>query len=551
MGLQVERIDHLGIVAGIIQDLGLVAQIDQRIPPAKDEKITAGQAVAGMILSGLGFSDRPMSLTPQFFAQRPIGYLLGDETLEADYFNHFKLGRTLDEVYRYGCSLLFAELSLSACTQEGIDMRFGHLDTTSMSFYGEYSAGEVEITEESTAEVPVNVTYGYSRDHRPDLKQVLQELLVSQDGGVPMWTQTWSGNSNDSEIFRKRAEALSQAFAVGKGPKCLVADAKLYSEMTLEQLSLMPYVTRVPGTLKRAGEAIYTAQCETDNWHTFDAENYYKEIQEGDERWVIVFSEAAEERSQKSVNKKIQAEAVELEKQLKKLQRTLFSCEPDGKKAVEALFKQQKFHVLQAVEVEPESGFTKAGRPRKNAEQSAKGFRIRVSYSVDAEAQEDKELAGACYILATNTAAEDLSASDVIRAYKQQDKVERGFRFLKDPHFFTSALFLKKPERVESLLMVMVLALLVYSIAERRLRSILAAQQETLPNQIKQPTATPTLRWIFQLMDGISRVKMAFPGQPAQVAFDGLNELRTKVIRLLGPCVEKYYQNPQVEGCSM
>lgn len=321
--------------------------------------------------------------------------------------------------------------------------------------------------------------------------------------------------------------------------------------MTLKHLALIPYVTRVPGTLKRVGEVIYTAQCETDNWQALDTENYYKEIQKGHERWVIVFSEAAEERSQKSVNKKIQTEAVALEKQLKKLQRTLFSCEPDGKKAVEALFKQQKFHILQTVEVQPESGFTNAGRPRKNAEQSPKGFRIRVNYSVDAEAQEDKELAGTCYILTTNTATEDLSASDVTRAYKQQDKVERGFRFLKDPHFFTSALFLKKPERVESLLMVMVLALLVYSIAERRLRNLLAAQQETLPNQIKQPTATPTLCWIFQLMDGISRVKMGFPGQPAQIAFDALNEVRSKVIRLLGPCVGKYYQNPQVGGCSM
>jgi hypothetical protein len=65
----VERVDHLGIVVGIIKDLGLIQVIDSRIPAHPDEKISAGQAVAGMIVNGLGFSDRPMTLTPQFFEE--------------------------------------------------------------------------------------------------------------------------------------------------------------------------------------------------------------------------------------------------------------------------------------------------------------------------------------------------------------------------------------------------------------------------------------------------------------------------------------------------
>jgi transposase len=89
-------------------------------------------------------------------------------------------------------------------------------------------------------------------------------------------------------------------------------------------------------------------------------------------------------------------------------------------------------------------------------------------------------------------------------AYKNQNNtVERGFRFLKDPLMFTSSLFVKKPERIMGLLMVMTLALLVYSIAQRRLHKVLKEVQETLPNQIRKETAKPTLRWIFQLLDGI------------------------------------------------
>ena len=69
--LQIERLDHLGTISGIIKDLGLI----ERIVPDADEEITTGEAVAGMILNGLGFSQRPLSLTPQFFVNKPLDRL--------------------------------------------------------------------------------------------------------------------------------------------------------------------------------------------------------------------------------------------------------------------------------------------------------------------------------------------------------------------------------------------------------------------------------------------------------------------------------------------
>ena len=99
----------------------------------------------------------------------------------------------------------------------------------------------------------------------------------------------------------------------------------------------------------------------------------------------------------------------------------------------------------------------------------------------------------ACYVLGTNIDASELSDTEVITAYKGQSQVEGGFRFLKDPLFFVSSLFVKKPSRIEGLLMVMTLALLVYSVAQRRLRAQLATHQETVPNQTKRPTTSPHL----------------------------------------------------------
>ena len=123
--VQVERLDHLGVIASVIKDLGLVDMINARLVPDQQEVLTPGEAVAGMILNGLGFAHRPLSLTPQFFANKPLDLLLR-EGLEAELFNRLKLGRTLDEAYTYGCDVLFQELALAVCAPEGIDQRFNH-----------------------------------------------------------------------------------------------------------------------------------------------------------------------------------------------------------------------------------------------------------------------------------------------------------------------------------------------------------------------------------------------------------------------------------------
>jgi transposase len=135
--------------------------------------------------------------------------------------------------------------------------------------------------------------------------------------------------------------------------------------------------------------------------------------------------------------------------------------------------------------------------------------------------------------LGTNSDVSALSDAEMITAYKGQSQVEGGFRFLKDPLFFVSSLFVKKPSRIEGLLMVMTLALLVYSVAQRRLRAQLATHHETVPNQIKQPTTSPTLRWVFQLLEGIHRLRMTVQGQ-AHDLIEGLNDVQVKILWLFG-----------------
>lgn len=230
---KVERLDHLGVISSTIKDLGIIEMIDVRIPPDEREEISTGEAVAGMILNGLGFSNRPMSLTPQFFENKPVEVLFREGVCPAQ-FNRFKLGRSLDKIFFYGCDLLFSEIALGVCQQEGIDLRFNCLDTTSFSLTGEYNP--------DSDEHGIAVTHGYSKDHRPDLKQAVLEVMVSQDGGVPFVSKSWDGNASDNEVFKARSEALIKEFEASEGPRYLVADAKLYTEANAPNLAHLPFI---------------------------------------------------------------------------------------------------------------------------------------------------------------------------------------------------------------------------------------------------------------------------------------------------------------------
>ena len=176
-------------------------------------------------------------------------------------FNRFKLGRTLDEAHAYGCNLLFEELALAVCTHEGIDLRFNHLDTTSFSLTGDY------IPESD--EHAICITHGYSKDHRPDLKQAVLELMVSQDGGIPFVSKSWDGNTSDTRIFQERAEALLSAFKTTPSPRYLIADAKLYCEDNVAHLAKLGFITRIPATLKVVAQVISQA-LQWDTWQPVD-----------------------------------------------------------------------------------------------------------------------------------------------------------------------------------------------------------------------------------------------------------------------------------------
>ena len=161
--MKIEKIDHLGLVAGVIKDLGLTKHMDSLLGTDDQEIVTAGEAVTAMIINGLGFTSQPLSLIPQFFETKALDRLIRDG-VEPKHLNRFKLGRVLDKISDYGCEKFVSGVSLKAIMEEKIDLGFCSGDTTSMSLYDEYQS-DIDVQ-------PIKVTRGYSKDKRPDLKQV-------------------------------------------------------------------------------------------------------------------------------------------------------------------------------------------------------------------------------------------------------------------------------------------------------------------------------------------------------------------------------------------
>ena len=522
MQVEVKRIDHLGIIAGTTRDLGIIELIDEALGVDKQEDVTKGEIVAGMILNGLGFLSKPLMLSPLFFETKALGILIRRGVVPGQ-FNRHKIGRVLDDIGEYGCAKLFNSIAFQACKRENVDMTFGHADTTTYSLTGEYDS-------DSDTERIV-ITYGHSKDNRPDLKQVVQELFTTQDGGIPLMTKSWSGNESDVTILRERAIALMDEFS-RSGSRIFVADSKLYNVETAKTLNKINFITRVPSTIKREHEIIDLALQKADAW--IDAGKGYK-LQDfsvesygiADQRWIVCYSEQAHNRSKKTLQKNVEREKKSIEKQLFHLRAQRFSCHIDAQKALQLLSKKWKYHRVSEEQFSEVRSYDKPGRPTESIASRCE-WKINALVVFDQKIFDNILAQHSCFVLATNVSPTTYSAANVLVGYKGQDKCEKGFAFIKSNEFFTTSLFLKKPQRIEALLTIMVLALLVYSIAQRHLRRALALSCLTLPNQINTPTTTPTMRWIFQLFEGIDHVIITIDGVKTET-IQGLNELRKKL----------------------
>ncbi|MEO0014278.1 MAG: hypothetical protein RLZZ535_2667 [Cyanobacteriota bacterium] len=188
--IQVKDLNHYGIIAGIIDEIGLVEKINELVGTHYRQKVTPGLAVKAMIINGLGMFSAPLYLFEKFFEGKATEHLLSEGILP-EHLNDDCLGRVLDKLSETGLTEIFIKIALAAAKKMGVEIDTLHLDSSSFHVDGEYESDN-ETAE--TARAEITITDGYSRDHRPDLKQFIVDLMCTGDGDVPLYLRIADGN---------------------------------------------------------------------------------------------------------------------------------------------------------------------------------------------------------------------------------------------------------------------------------------------------------------------------------------------------------------------
>jgi transposase len=536
-----QNLDHLGLVAAVAKDLGISERIDKRLE--KDQSsvyVSMGQRALALIINGLGFTDERLYMVSQFFKHKPVERLIG-EGVHAEYLNDDALARLLDAIYAYGTTKLYGEIAFEIGQEQGLLGKSAHLDTTSLSLQGDYAL-------EDQNEEAVQIVRGYSKDKRFDLKQVILSLTSSGASGFPLWMEALDGNESDKkslhvsiERMRKFSEALKDSAEF-----TWVADSALYTAEKLLRAEGLKWITRVPETIK-AAQTLLMLSDEAINWQDLGTGyRMYETLSNHGgmaQRWLLIHSDQAYKREEKTLGRRIKKEKEALEKALWHLGNEIFSCEQDALKSVKLLQRKYRYHEIKA-QVELIEKFKCRGRPKIGSQKIKVGFCIKAAIEENEKGIEETLRKKGRFILATNELNDTvLSNENILLEYKKQSQVERGFRFIKDPWFMVDSVFLKKNERIEALMVIMTLCLMVYNVGEYRLREQLQEKNETLPNQLGKEIKNPTLRWIFKLMQGISVVRICTDKikNVHQEAVTNLNELTKRIIWYFGKHAKHIY----------
>lgn len=537
--IQTAAMDHYGLIAAICQDLKIAEKINSRLLADPQRKVSPGTSVVAMIINGLGFTNRRLYLTHQFFESKPVAKLLGED-LEAKDITDHTLGHTLDDIAEYDASQLFAEIAFEIALEHNLLGSNNHIDTTSMSVHGEY-----DVNDDPSI---IEVTHGFSKDNRPDLKQVVLSLVVNGPSSIPLWMEPLDGNSSDKTSFHetiRRVEAFRAQINTEAKFKW-IADSALYTKDKLLKNNDYTWITRLPETISEVKRLVEKPDKEIawlergNGYKTSSTSSMYGGIPQ---RWLLVFSEQAYQREKKTLEKKVEKEVEALKQALWHFGNQEFHCEGDALKALDTIKKGYKWHTIES-QIVTSCKHSRRGRPNQGAEKMVVGYKVKATFSRNEEVIKRVLSSKGRFILATNELNESIcTEEEILKEYKEQQDVERGFRFLKDPWFMVDSVFLKTPKRIEALMMVMTLCLMVYNFGQYRMREQLKKQQTTLPNQLGKEVFNPTLRWIFQLMEGIGVVYFyeVLSSQHIREVITNLTQLRRKIISLFGETAERMH----------
>jgi transposase len=519
--IEAYQVHHLPIVKVYADKIGLVEAINAVVPT--EMTIDAGTIVLGMILDTLS-GRSPLYRLEAFFTHQDTALLLG-KAVAPEVFQDDTVGRVLDRLYDTGTMKVFTACAVRADRVFGFDKRYVHFDTTSITVHGDYRPPE----ESAASEVPFRITYGYSKDKRPDLKQFVFATLCV-DRAVPLWGKPHDGNASDKTVNNTLLSDIATFLAkhgVAAGAYIYVADAALVTEDNLAELGDTLFITRLPATYHECGRLMAEAVAHN-AWeevgvlaHTKPTKHRpgtsYKAY-EGQGtlygtlyRAVVVHSSAQDKRRQQRLARDIQASYSTIQTTARTAEQQEYFCRADADAAAAQLRAVHAAYHQMDVTVEERPVYGR-GRPSPHTPRPIKAMRYRLKTTISTQPERIARLeeeAGCFVLLTTVPTVGDLghSVRDILTVYKEQHGTEQNYGFLKDP-VIVNSLFLKKPERIEALGLVVLLALLIWRLMERAMRTYVDSTSTPLPGWDKKATERPTSFMMVTKFAGVIVLKL-------------------------------------------
>jgi transposase len=553
--VQPERLGPLPLLNHFLDRLGLPEFLERHVPRSRVHKTLDPARALGVLLRSILVEREPIyrqQESVRAFSPRAFGLQEADLAALSD----DAVGRALDRLFDADRAAMVTELVLGVRHRFGVHCDELHNDSTSIRHTGQYASARGRSIRGKRAPW---ITYGYSKDHRPDLKQLLFILTTSADGGVPVQFRCGDGNASDAKSHIETWEALCQV--VG-GPDFLyVADCKLCTPENMDFIDRRRgrFVTVLPRSRAEDAEFRQWIQTNAPPWEDVwdrpnprrrggprDVWKAFKYALPSREGWPViwVFSSLlalAQERSRRDRLARATQELAAFKKKLEGPRRRTRARALQKIEKILARFRVERYlKVTLAESIQKDFIQEHPGRPGPDTLYRRKDrHRWSLSWEVDeAKIAYDRKSDG-MYPLLTNDRG--LTPAQVLDAHKRQPTIEKRFQQTKTV-FEIAPILLKNEARIEALFFLYFVALLVQALMERELRR--AMKREGIHELPLYPeerrSRRPTSEQVFRLFAHVERYKLLRRGDVVQVCEPDLTPLQKQVLCLLGVPLDRY-----------
>jgi transposase len=533
-------------------------EILQRHLPAEDRRNRVPTATAILLMvRNILISREPLYGIGQWAASFvPELFELREDQLKS--LNDDRTGRALDRLFDADFPALLMDITRHVAREFGLDLSELHNDSTTVRFFGDYE--ECEQPQPRRGKLTAAIRHGHSKDHRPDLKQLLYILTLTNDGGVPVYFTTDDGDKNDDQTHIATWNVLRQL--TGRADFLYIADCKLASADNLKHITQHGgrFITILPKNRSepRAMHATLLDQPDSLRWellyevHDEDGvlRQRYQTLREEQLTadgyrllWIHSMSKAISDDAGRM--KALQRTIDDLSKLRVRLQspRSRMRQHARVAKEVDAIFERRGTRelllvdIIEQEQVTPTRGQSRSSTKKKYTCEIKPRFDL--SWHVDAEQLERARRADGVFPLITNDRR--MTAEEVLRAYKRQPVIEKRFSQFKSD-FHVAPVYLKEISRIESLLCVYFMALLLQTLIERELRSAMAdVDLESLPLYPEaRACRRPTTRRVIDVMESLSRHRLTQAYGTSQDLYTDPTPIQRQLMKLFGLAPANY-----------